>query len=186
MNAYPSTQDDILGRLFDVITDLVCQHDLHKTTRGDTVNALARAHLFTALRRLDGRGKGLALQFLYEANLIGSHAVADAPPTPPVLALNGADLSGLILPNANLAWAHLIAADIARADLHNACLIRANLGAVDLIDADLSHANLCGASLFMADVTGANFDGADLRGALVSSEQLAKAIVTSATRLPGA
>jgi len=177
-------QHEILARLFDTITDLVNHHGLHNTKRGDAANGLARAHIFTALRRLDGRSKGLAIQFLYEANLIGSHAVADTPPTLPVLALNGADLTGLCLPNANLAWAHFIAADIARADLRGACLISANLGAVDLIDADLSHANLCGASLFMADITGANFDGADLRGALVSPEQLATATVTSATRLP--
>lgn len=184
MNANASPQQEILAQLFDAISEFVRLHDLHKTTRGDAVNALTRAHVFTTLRQLDGYYKGVAIQFLYEANLIGSHAVAAAPPTSPVLALNGADLTGLSLPNANLAWAHFIAADLSRADLRGASLICANLSAVDLIEADLSHADLRGASLFMADITDANFDGADLRGALVAMEQLATAIVTDATRLP--
>ncbi len=177
-------QQQILHKLFDTLTDLVCHQNLHASAKGDPVRAIARAHLFTALRQLDGVHKGLAVQFLFEANLIGSHANDDIAPIPPVIALNGADLAGLVLPRSNLAWAHLAVADIARADLHDACLIRANLYAVDLIDANLTQANLCGANLFMADITGANLDGADLRSARVSAEQLASAKVTPATRLP--
>jgi uncharacterized protein YjbI with pentapeptide repeats len=45
-------------------------------------------------------------------------------------------------------------------------------------------ANLAGANLFMADLSGADFDGADLRSAVMSPEQLARARVTSSTRLP--
>lgn len=177
-------QQEILHQLIDAISVLVRQHGLHSTVKGDAVRSLARAHLFVALRQLDGLHRGLAIQFVYEANLIGAHFVADVGPTPPVIPLNGADLTGLSLPNANLAWAHFTAADIARADLHGACLICANLGAVDLIDANLAGANLCGASLYMADITGANLDGADLREALVSADQLATARITGATRLP--
>jgi uncharacterized protein YjbI with pentapeptide repeats len=177
-------QQEILYKLIDAISDLVCHHGMHTTAKGDAVNALARAHLFTALRQLDGQHKGFAIQFLYEAKLIGAHVVADLPPTPPVLALNGADLRGLALSNGNLAWSHLAVSDLSHADLRNTCLIRANLYAVDLIDADLSNANLCGANLFMADIRGANFDGADLRSAFVSAAQLATAKVTSTTRLP--
>ena len=177
-------QQEILRNLFNSLTDLSCHQHLHTSAKGDPVRALARAHVFTALRQLDGLHKGLALQFLFEANLIGSHANADIDPSLPVIALNGADLAGLILLRSNLAWAHLAVADISRADLHDACLIRANLYAVDLIDANLAHANLCGANLFMADIAGANLDGADLRSAIVSPEQLASAGVTSTTRLP--
>lgn len=177
-------QQEILYSLIDTLTDLACHHQLHTSAKGDPVRALARAHLFTALRQLDGLHKGLAVQFLFEANLIGAHANADVEPSLPVIALNGADLAGLILPRSNLAWAHLAVADISRADLHDACLIRANLYAVDLIDANLAQANLCGANLFMADITGANLDGADLRSAIVSPEQLASAGVTGTTRLP--
>lgn len=177
-------QHKVLYTLIDTLTDLVCHHQLHASVKGDPVRALGRAHLFTALRQLDGQHKGLALQFLFEANLIGSHANADVEPSLPIIALNGGDLAGLFLPRSNLAWAHLAVADISRADLHDACLICANLYAVDLIDANLAQANLCGANLFMADLTGANLDGADLRSAIVSPEQLARASVTSATRLP--
>ncbi|HQY94640.1 pentapeptide repeat-containing protein [Caldilinea sp.] len=177
-------QQAVLYKLIDAISDLVCHHRLHAAVKGDAVQALARAHLFVALRQLDGLHKGLALQFLYEANLIGAHVVADSEPLAPVLALNGADLRGMVLPQSNLGWAHLAVSDLSRADLRDACLIRANLYAVDLVDADLANANLCGANLFMADITGANLDGADLRSAFVSPAQLAAAKVTSATRLP--
>ena len=177
-------QQELLYELIDAISDLVRHHELHRAGKGDAVRSLARAHLFVALRQLDGLHKGLAIQFVYEANLIGAHFVADVAPTLPVIPLNGADLTEISLPHANLAWAHFTAADIARADLHGACLIAANLSAVDLIDANLAGANLCGANLFLADISGANLDGADLRGAVVSATQLASAKVTSATRLP--
>jgi uncharacterized protein YjbI with pentapeptide repeats len=177
-------QQEILHRFIDSISDLVTTHGLHDSRKGDAVRSLARAHLYVALRQLDGLHKGLAVQFLYEANLIGAHAAADIGPTQPLIPVNGADLAGLLLPRANLAWVHLAVSDLSRADLRDACLIRANLYAVDLIDADLSGANLCGANLFMADIRGANFDGADLRSATVSAEQLASARMTNTTRLP--
>lgn len=177
-------QHEVLCQLMAAITDLVTNHGLHAAAKGEPVRSLARAHLYVALRRLDGVHKGLAIQFLYEANLIGAHVLADQPPAPPLIALNGADLTGMVLPRANLAWSHLAVSDLSRADLRDACLIRANLYAVDLIDADLGGANLCGANLFMADITGANLDGADLRSAVVAPEQLARARVTAATRLP--
>ncbi|MBE2239046.1 MAG: pentapeptide repeat-containing protein [Caldilineaceae bacterium] len=177
-------QQTVLYKLIDAISDLMCHHGLKDAVKGSAVQALARAHLFVALRQLDGLHKGLALQFLYEANLIGAHVVADSAPLAPVLGLNGADLRGMVLPRSNLAWAHLAISDLSRADLRDACLIRANLYAADLVDADLANANLCGANLFMTDITRANFDGADLRSALVSPAQLAAAKVTNATRLP--
>jgi uncharacterized protein YjbI with pentapeptide repeats len=177
-------QQEILYRFIDSISDLAAVHNLHGSRKGDVVRSLARAHLYVALRQLDGLHKGLAIQFLYEANLIGGHAAADVGPTMPLIALNGVDLTGLMLPKANLAWAHLAVSDLSHADLRDACLIRANLYAVDLIDADLAGANLCGANLFMADIRGANFDGADLRSANVSAEQLSGARVTNSTRLP--
>jgi uncharacterized protein YjbI with pentapeptide repeats len=179
-------QDGVLQNLFAALSDLVTHHGLHASAKGDPVRTLARAHVYVALRRLDGAHKGLALQFLYEANLIGAHAVAEIGPTPPLIPLNGADLTELALRGANLAWAHLAVSDLSRADLRHAALICANLYAVDLIDANLAGANLCGANLFMADIRGADFDGADLRSAIVSPEQLAQARITPATRLPDA
>jgi uncharacterized protein YjbI with pentapeptide repeats len=172
---------ETLHKLMDAISDLVTGQRLHQSAARDPLRALARAHLFVALRQLEGEQKGLAVQFLYEANLIGNHSSGDRPPLLPIVALNGADLTGMALPKANLAWAHFVAADLSRADLHGAYLMCANLSAVDLIDADLSHANLTGANLFLADLTNANLDGADLTDAKVSPVQLARARVTSAT-----
>jgi len=179
-------QAEVLYKLIDAISDLVRHHGLQTSTKGDAVQALARAHLFVALRQLDGIHKGLALQFLYEANLIGSHAIAEREPTLPVIALNGADLAGLSLPNANFGWAHLAVADIARAQLHNACLIRANLYAVDLIDADLSHANLAKARLDRTDLRGANLDGVDFRAFTLQNTRLDLAQAIAFARTYGA
>jgi uncharacterized protein YjbI with pentapeptide repeats len=168
---------ETLHKLMDALSDLIAVHQLHQSAPGDPLRALARAHFFVALRQLEGRHKGLATQFLYEANLIGNYPGGDRPPLLPIVALNGADLTGMAIPKANFAWAHFVAADLSRADLSGAYLICANLSAVDLIDADLSHANLAGANLFLADLTNANLDGADLTDAKVTSAQLARARV---------
>lgn len=165
------------------ISDLVATHNLHSTLAGDPLRALARAHLFVALNQMDGRAKGMAIQFLYEANLIGNHGHEGSPPLRPWIALNGANLTDIVLPRANLAWSHFVAADLSRADLRGAYLLCANLSAVDLIDADLTGANLAGANLFLADLTNANLDGADLTDAKVTETQLGQARVTKTTRL---
>jgi uncharacterized protein YjbI with pentapeptide repeats len=175
---------DTLHVFMAAMTDLVTTHNLHRTDPGDPLRALARAHLFVALNQMDDHAKGLAIQFLYEANLIGNHVHEGSPPLPPLLALNGANLTDIVLPRANLAWSHFVAADLSRADLRGAYLLCANLSAVDLIDADLTAANLAGANLFLADLTNANLDGADLTDAKVTEMQLKQARVTETTRLP--
>jgi uncharacterized protein YjbI with pentapeptide repeats len=166
------------------ISDLVATHRLHHTVPGDPLQALARAHLFVALNQMDGHAKGLAIQFLYEANLIGNHVHEGSPPLRPLITLNGANLTDIVLPRANLAWSHFVAADLSRADLRGAYLLCANLSAVDLVDADLTGANLAGANLFLADLSNANLDGADLTDAKITETQLKQARVTVMTRLP--
>ncbi|MEZ4637558.1 MAG: pentapeptide repeat-containing protein [Caldilineaceae bacterium] len=175
---------DILRDFKTAISDLVANHNLHRTPGSDPLRALARAHLFVALNQMDGHAKGLALQFLYEANLIGNHVHEGSPPLRPLIALNGANLVDIVLPRANLAWSHFVAADLSRADLRGTYLLCANLSAVDLVDADLTGANLVGANLFLADLTNANFDGADLTDAKITPAQLKVARITETTRLP--
>ncbi len=175
-------QPELTLRLMDAIAELICdydlRYDLHATTVSDPARALARAHLFVTLRQLDGVHKGYVVQFLYEADLIGNLVAEERDPLSPVIALNGADLTDMVLPKADLGWSHFTAADLSRAKLSGAYLMGANLSAVDLISADLSGANLCGANLFLADLTGARLDGADLREAQVTTEQLARGTST--------
>ena len=81
--------------------------------------------------------------------------------------LQGADLRGANLQEANLQGADLWGANLRRAnlqgaDLWGANLRRANLQEADLRGADLEGANLRGANLQEADLRGANLEGADL------------------------
>ena len=107
----------ILYKLIDAISDLVRHHGLHAAAKGDAVVFAGARPSICCPAPTGGLHKGLAIQFLYEADLIGAHFVADVGPTPPVIALDGADLTGLLLPNANLAWARFTVTDLSRADL---------------------------------------------------------------------
>lgn len=165
------------------IDRLVRMHNLHGTEPNDPLRALARAHVLTALKQLDGVHKGLLLRFLYEANLVGG-VDKENRRREAVILLNGADLTGAVLDHANLAWGQFVAADLSRADLRGAYLMCANLGAVDLIDADLRGTNLQLANLAVAWINGAHLEGADLTGAKITPAQIDSALVDETTILP--
>jgi len=76
--------------------------------------------------------------------------------------LRGADLRGADLRGADLRGADLRGADLRGADLRGANLRGADLRGADLRDADLRGANLRGADLRDADLRGADLRGADL------------------------
>ena len=116
--------------------------------------------------------------------------------------LNGADLSQLALPRADLNGAFLIEADLLGADLSEANLNGAILRFARLDETNLSGASLAGADLFGATLVGSNLnrarvDGAFLRHADLSGSDLSGALRLSArqvreargdqdTRLPAA
>ena len=77
----------------------------------------------------------------------------------PASNLDGADLSGLIAPGADLSLSNFTQADLSAADLSGA-----NLDGASLQGADLSGANLTGASLESANLSGATLHGAVLTG----------------------
>jgi hypothetical protein len=78
--------------------------------------------------------------------------------------VDGANLLGADLREADLREANLLGADLREADLRRANLHGANLRGADLREADLREANLLGADLRRANLHGANLRGADLRG----------------------
>jgi uncharacterized protein YjbI with pentapeptide repeats len=115
-----------------------------------------------AFLELDGPGKGDLLRLLFEKGLLSGAS--------PLIALQGADLGGLILPKAQLGGASLAGADLSRARLDGAHLARcqlsgANLGKAHLRHASLKEAGLGGCNLSGARLENASLEGADLQGA---------------------
>jgi uncharacterized protein YjbI with pentapeptide repeats len=97
----------------DRMAELILQDHLSEAAPGALVREVVGARTLTVLRRLDGSRKGLAVQFLYETNLIRSS-------------------SDMLV--------DLVGADLIEADLSDAHLIGADLREAGLIGADLSGA----------------------------------------------
>jgi uncharacterized protein YjbI with pentapeptide repeats len=79
--------------------------------------------------------------------------------------LQGANLVGANLNNANAAGLSFAFADLTNADLRNTNISGGDLGFAKLINADLTGAELTGASIGLADFTNADFSRTDLVGA---------------------
>jgi len=165
--AAENQREQALRDYLDAMTGLMLEHHLQTAGSDDAVRTVARTRTLALLPRLDRERKGLVLQFLYDANLIGADRG--------VLDLGRADLSG-----ADLHAADLIAADLHAADLSGANLSGANLSGADLRSAHLNGANLRSAHLNGAWLSGANLSGADLHRAWLSDANLSGADLRSA------
>ncbi|MFC1835148.1 pentapeptide repeat-containing protein [Thermodesulfobacteriota bacterium] len=86
--------------------------------------------------------------------------------------LAGADLSRLLLEDANLPGASLPRVNLSGADLSRADLSGANLADSDLRGSTLTKASLKGADLTNTDISAANLDGADLSRANLTGGDL--------------
>ncbi|MGA1474850.1 MAG: pentapeptide repeat-containing protein [Prochlorothrix sp.] len=147
--------------------------------------AIIRSRTLTTLRELDGRRKGLLVQFLMENALIRGEN--------PFIPLDGADLQSANLAELNLSLENLAGADLRRANLRGAYLENALLNGADLRDADLriadlTNANLTGAQLSSgllggAQMLGTILDRADLSGADLGGAYLQDASLYSANLL---
>ncbi len=169
-------QASSLQAYFDAISSLQLEQSLGEETVTPAVLTIARTKTQTIMRELNSRRKGLAVQFLKDANLIvhglkfgnvssiddqdcESHA-AGASEDHAVLSLANTNLREIFLANANLQAVELMDSDLRAADLRNTDLTNAVLANTDLRGADLSAANLVG-----ADLTGALLINTQLRGA---------------------
>lgn len=94
------------------------------------------------------------------------------------------NLSGIVLPSANLYKANFYRADLTNADLSEANLSQASLTKSNLQNADLERANLSGADLTNANLTNVNLYGANLKHAKVNKQQVNSAKVNWKTILP--
>ena len=146
---------------------------LRTAHQNDQTSQVARARTLTVLRNLDGKRKGIVLQFLHDAGLLGTASGAMA-----IVNLNGADLTQVNLSErANLSGANLSKADLSGADLRGADLSGANLTETKLSNANLSDANLTSATLA---------GGVNLSYAILKDANLTAAILTGGANLSNA
>jgi hypothetical protein len=143
-------QDEALQAYLDQMSNLLLEKNLRTSEEDSEVRTLARARTLTVLGRLDPSRKTAVYQFLVDADLVQSIDERD-----PIISLNGADLGG-----ANVSDANLRNADLNGADLSDAYLRGADLRNANLIGADLSDAYLKGADLSDVDRHGTIVDGA--------------------------
>jgi uncharacterized protein YjbI with pentapeptide repeats len=142
--------------------ELLLDKNLRDSKEDSEVRAVARAQTRSTLGQLSPEGKGIAIQFLYEASLIDKeHPIVSLSH----VGLRGVNLSQLDLSSADLTDANLSSADLRRANLFNANLSDAELFNASLSDAYLSYANLSDADLSNTDLSGAYLNDANLNGA---------------------
>ncbi len=165
----------ILQTYIDNIQDLLLNHNLLKSKPGDNVATLARARTLEALQGLDGKRKGVLLNFLYEARLIGLVDSSNGKKEDPIFSLSNADLS-----NADLSGANLSGANLSGAILSSAFLTSAHLDGAFLNSAFLDQAHLDSAFLSGANLDGAVLGGADLSAAFLNGADLSSAFLQSA------
>ncbi|HEV7804957.1 MAG TPA: pentapeptide repeat-containing protein [Solirubrobacteraceae bacterium] len=137
-----AAHEDTLRAYLTQMSGLMLDRRLLRSKRLSDVQAVARTATLTAVRRLDGERRGLAIKFLDEARLLKRGA----------------------------AKVNLAGADLRSADLRGANLSRDDLSEADLRSADLGDVNLFGAMLSRADLRGADLRGADLHRAHLQLE----------------
>ncbi len=170
--ALDQQQATTLQTYIDNIQALLLNHNLLKSKPGDDVAILARARTLTALQGLDPERKGVLLNFLYEAHLIGYYNFDQKKPLAALIDLSFANLSGANLSFVNLSGANLSGANLSGANLSGVGLGFAKLHEANLRKAKLHGADLSGADLSGADLSGADLSGADLSGATIFQPQL--------------
>jgi len=142
-----------LQTYIDNIQDLLLNHNLLKSKSTDEVAILARARTLTALRGLDPQRKGVFLNFLYEANLIGYYDHNSNKLLNPIIDLSGADLSAAVLVGANLVGATLSAAVLSGANLVGANLVGADLSDSTVTQQQLDQVYSCQGATLPAGLT---------------------------------
>jgi uncharacterized protein YjbI with pentapeptide repeats len=164
--AVQSAQDEALKAYLDQMSGLILEKDLRESKEDSEVRTLARARTLTVLGRLDPSRKAAVMGFLDEANLTRKVDGKD-----PVIALAGADLSGVNLSKAGRHSPRYVGfTDLSGADMSYA----------DMSGADMSYADMSGTDLSWADMRGADLRGADLRGANLSHADLSNADLSKA------
>jgi len=170
--ALDNQREAALQDYIDNLSELLLHEKLRESGGNDEVRTVARVRTLTVLSRLDGRRKGIVVQFLHESGLIYKDIkIIDLSQAD----LTGASLFSAYLQEASLSRANLHGADLSDANLHGADLTGAYLRAADLSRTNLSGADLSYAGLNFARLRAADLHGANLRGAFdITNEELEK------------
>lgn len=160
-------RENALQAYLDKMTELMLEKDLRASETGSESRHIARARTLTALRILDGKRKGVLVQFLHESRLITTGKA--------IIDMDKANLSQAHLRFANLKRAALCGVDLREAHLRWTDLRGADLRQVNFNKAELNRAELGGANLSGANLTEANLFGANLRGARLQQVDLTNA-----------
>ena len=166
-------QDEALQTYLGQVGTLLLKEDLPSAKEGSDVRTLARARTLTVLGRLGPDRKRTVIEFLYEASLINGNN--------PAIPLNNANLRGIdlssrylkdriITGDPNLEGINLRGADLSEADLRSANLTKADLLGADLSEADLRWAYLNNAKLFRTDLREADLSGANINNGLLPED----------------
>jgi uncharacterized protein YjbI with pentapeptide repeats len=197
--AEDSQHETALKEYIDKMSELIRHEGLLGSDPKKEVREIARIQTLTALNRLDGKRKGIVVQFLNDSNLISlgktiinlyKANLSEADLSEANLSganLVDVDLSGANLSRADFGYIYISAdddpeytvytdgADLSKANLSGTNLSGANLERVWLKDAILNKANLNMANLHEADLSGANLTGANQNSAYLGSANLSSA-----------
>jgi|SRR5450755_2559052 len=173
-------RETALQTYLDNLSELLLHEKLQKLTESDAeleeVQKIARVRTLTVLPRLDKARKRYILQFLYEADLIGTkRGEEDEIRDSPIIDLSGADFKGADLSYIDLRGVDLTFTEISGADLSGALLSGADLSGTDLSGATLEGTNLRDANLKGANLSKSKFWRANLSGANLSEANLSEA-----------
>jgi len=201
-------QDNALQRhiaYIDQFADLELYKELRKAEERGYKRAVMRAQMKTLLLDLDGRRKGILLQFLNDAKLIRKKEYlrikdkVDRGWNYPIIKLDGidlssaklgdsselefADLSGVNLNDADFSGATLWSVNLHKADLRNANLSGAKLIEADPLDVEAIEERGCKENLLSTNLSAADLRRADLRGTDLTGANLRGADLSGAKGL---
>jgi uncharacterized protein YjbI with pentapeptide repeats len=171
------SRNESLNSFFNIITDLLKNHDLSGSPSNQT-KAMARTRINMTLSQLDGGRKGQLLQFLYESDLIDNSpklkllganfnaAILDQ------IVLGGSEIRGAFFKNASIKEANLNEIILNSSNLENANLSGSLVEKSDFAYSNLKNSKMKNMDLTTVDFEGADLTNADLRGSTIKQSQL--------------
>lgn len=156
--AADTRREETLRDYLQRISSLVLDHGLGSNRSNPRAESLAQTLTMTVLPQLDGRRKGVVVQFLASADLIANSFTSRDGSAGP-LVLDHADLRGLVLTHGDLTDTAIEGAYLQDADLRNVVADGASFFTSDLRGAQFDDASVDNTQFADADLRGADFSG---------------------------